>query len=49
MTHRGLHFCTVLAAFGIAATLYAAFLVGVSLKQAASRGDLITLSWSPAR
>ncbi|MGW5957080.1 hypothetical protein [Methylorubrum thiocyanatum] len=49
MTHRSLRLCAVLGALGIAATLYAAFLVGVSLKQAASRGDLIALSWSPAR
>ena len=49
MSHRSLRLCAVFGAFGIAATLYAAFLVGVSLKQAASRGDLITITWSPAR
>lgn len=49
MSHRSLRLCAIFGAAGIAATLYAAFLVGVGLKQAASRGDLITLTWSPAR
>jgi len=49
MSHRSLRLCAILGTIGIAATLYAAILVGASLKQAASRGDLITLTWSPAR
>ena len=49
MTHRSLRLCAILGAIGIAAMLYAAFIIGISLKQAASRGDLITTPWSAAR
>ncbi|ACK81199.1 hypothetical protein [Methylorubrum extorquens] len=49
MTHRSLRLCAILGAAGIALVMFALGAAAVSLKQAASCGDLITMPWSAAR
>ncbi|MRI56387.1 hypothetical protein D8770_20830 [Methylobacterium sp. DB1607] len=48
MTHRSLRLCALFGAVGISATGYSLALAGAAVWQAARRGDLVTMPWSPS-